>query len=213
MLAGPPLGALYLRAVRATTRLRRVGAAGALPADGGPVVYCFWHHQLAMMPWVQFRPPTVVPISRSRDGELTVRLFGWLGVEAVRGSSSRGGAAAARGMIAALRAGRDLGITLDGPRGPAEVVQPGAAWVARASGRPLLPVAFACTRYRRLGTWDHMVVPLPFGRGAFAYGPHVVVPREATDEDLVGVGAELGRRLDDADARARGVLLTWRDDS
>lgn len=202
----PVVGAGYLRVVRATTRVTRVGESTALPADGGPVVYCFWHEQLVMMPWVQFRPPTVVPISRSRDGELTARLFGWLGVEPVRGSSSRAGAQAARGMLSAVRAGRDLGITVDGPRGPARVVQPGATWIARASGRPLLPVAFACTRYRRLGTWDRMILPLPFGRGVFAYGELIEVGRDTDEGALQEADRVLAERLEKAAVRAAETL-------
>lgn len=197
----PLCGIGYLRLVHASSRIERVGADGALPADGGPVIYCFWHEQLAMMPWVQFRPPTVVPVSRSDDGELTARLFHGLGVEPVRGSSSRGGAAAARSLVRALRSGRDAGITLDGPRGPARVVQPGAAWVARATGRPLLPVAYACSRRRRLGSWDRMIVPLPFGRGLFAYGESLWV--ESGERDLASIDAELGRRVDRETLRAR----------
>ncbi len=202
----PAAGAAYLRVVRGTMRLRRVGADGALPADGGPVIYCFWHEQLAMMPWVQFRPPTVVPISRSADGELTAALFRRLGVRAVRGSSSRGGAAAARGLIAAARAGRDLGITPDGPRGPARVVQPGATWVARTSGRPLLPVAFACSRALRLRSWDRMLVPLPLARGVFVYGELLWVPADADGEQLRRADRELARRLTRVAERAQRML-------
>ena len=204
----PPVGAAYLRFVRRTMRLSREGAETALPEDGTPVVYCFWHEQLAMMPWVQFRPPTVVPVSQSRDGDFTAGLFARLGVEATRGSSSRGGALAARGMVAAARAGRDLGVTLDGPRGPARVIQPGATWVARAAGCVLLPVGFACSRYRRLGSWDRLVVPLPFARGVFVYGQHLHIPRDTPRDELAAADRELARRVDDATKRAESMLLT-----
>lgn len=202
------VGAGYLRLIRATMRLRRDGAATALPDDGGPVIYAFWHEQLAMMPWVQFRPPTVVPISRSKDGEITARLFAHLGVEPVRGSSTRGGMIAARGMIAAARHGRDLGITPDGPRGPAREVQPGASWIARATGRPLLPVAFSCSRSRRLGSWDRMLLPLPFARGLFVYGEHLWVARESDPDDLEAADRELATRLAEVTDRAASMLLT-----
>ena len=204
----PPVGAAYLKLVRRTMRLSREGAERALPADGTPVAYCFWHEQLAMMPWVQFRPPTVVPVSQSRDGDFTTGLFTRLGVEATRGSSSRGGALAARGLVAAARAGRDLGVTLDGPRGPARVVQPGATWVARATGCALLPIGFACSRYRRLGSWDRLIVPLPFARGVFVYGDHLYVPRATPRDELAAADRELARRVDEATKRAETILLT-----
>lgn len=199
--------AAFLRSVRATTRVDRVGLEQALPDDGGPVIYAFWHSQLAMMPWVQLRHLTAVPISRSADGEITAMLFRKLGVEPVRGSTSRGGAIAARALVAAARRGLDLGITPDGPRGPAEVVQPGATWIARASGRPLLPVAFACTHHRRLRSWDRMLVPLPFGRGVFVYGDLLWVPRSADEAALLQADVELARRLSEVTDQAAAVLL------
>jgi lysophospholipid acyltransferase (LPLAT)-like uncharacterized protein len=198
------LGAGYLRLVRATTRIDRVGAS--LPADGGPVIYAFWHQHLVMMPWVQFRPPTVVPISRSEDGEVTTRIFARLQVRPVRGSSSRGGAAAARGLIRAAAEGYDMGITLDGPRGPARVVQAGATWIARATGRPLLPVAYTCTHHRLLGTWDRMLLPLPGGRGVFAYEELLWIDHDARPDDLSAADRELAERLERAERRALAAV-------
>ncbi len=202
-----PLGAAYLRLVHATMRVTREGAADALPEDGGPVIYTFWHEQLAMMPWVQFRPPTSVPISRSRDGAVMARLFAYLGVDAVRGSSSRGGATAARGMLRAAQRGRDLGITPDGPRGPARIVQPGATWIAKATGRPLLPVAFDCSRCWRLRSWDRMLLPLPFAHGVFVYGPHLWVPRDADAAALASADRRLAQQLGELTDRASSVIL------
>ncbi len=201
-----PVGAAYLRLVHATMRLTREGAALALPKDGGPVIYCFWHEQLAMMPWVQFRPPTAVPVSRSRDGEVTARLFAYLGVKPVRGSTTRGGAAAARGMLRAAQRGLDLGITPDGPRGPARKVQQGATWIAKATGRPLLPVAFNCSRSRRLRSWDRMLMPLPFARGAFVYGPHLWVPRDADEPALASADQKLAEQLAEVTQRAEALF-------
>lgn len=203
----PTLGSGWIRLCRATGRLRWIGREAALPEDGGPVIYAFWHHQLAMMPWVQLRPPTVVAISRSRDGELTEQLFSGLDVEAVRGSSSRGGAAALRGLVRAARRGRDLAITPDGPRGPARTAKEGAARLARLTGRPLLPVAFRCRPRIRLGTWDRMVLPVPFGRGTFVYGDLQWVATDASARECDRVTAELTRRLDELTDRAERALL------
>jgi lysophospholipid acyltransferase (LPLAT)-like uncharacterized protein len=203
----PPLAAGWLRLARATMRLRWHGRETALPADGRPVIYCFWHAQLAMMPWVQIRPPSVVPISRSTDGDLTVDIFSRLEVEAVRGSTSRGGSSAVRGMLRAARAGQDMAITPDGPRGPAGVVQPGAAWLSQATGCPLLPVAFAARPALYIGSWDRMIFPLPFARGAFAYGERLQVPRDADERQLSAATSELERRLHELSGLAASMLV------
>lgn len=206
LAAAPRIGALWLRTARATMRLRWMGRSSALPDDGAPVIYAFWHDQLAMMPWVQLRPPSVVAVSRSRDGELTVRLFQRLGVEAVRGSSSRGGSAALRGLVRAARSGRDLAITPDGPRGPRWQAKEGAAWLARATGRPLLPVAFAGRPQIRLDTWDRLALPMPFGRGVFVYGELLWVDRTAGSKARRAATAELDRRLGEVTTRAADAL-------
>lgn len=203
----PSLGALWLRLARLTMRLRWVGAGGALPEDGGPVIYAFWHSQLAMMPWAQLRPPSVVPISRSRDGEWTARLFRHLAVEPVRGSSSRGGVSALKGLVRASRRGRDLAITPDGPRGPAERAKAGAVWLAQVSERPLLPLAFACRPALRLNSWDRLLVPLPFGTGVFLYGEPLWVPAGVKGDGREAFRLELQRRLRELSARAARELL------
>lgn len=204
----PVLGAGWLRLTCATMRLSFDGRDNALPRDGGPLIYAFWHAQLAMMPWVQLRPPSVVPVSRSRDGEWTARLFARLGAETVRGSTSRGGATALRGLVRALRDGKDVAITPDGPRGPAGQVQPGAVWLARLTGRPLLPVAFAARPCLHVGSWDRMIVPVPLSRGAFEYGELQWVPRAADEAALTAARGELQGRLNEIGERARRRLTT-----
>ena len=204
----PSLGAGWLRATRGTMRIRFHGRDTALPDDGGPLIYAFWHSQLAMMPWVQLRPPSVVPISQSKDGEWTARLFSRLNAETVRGSTSHGGATALRGLVRAARRGKDLAITPDGPQGPAENVQPGAIWLARLSGRPLLPVAFACKPAIRVGSWDRMIVPLPFSRGVFEYGDLLWVARDADDAAVEEARVELESRINSITDRARQRLIT-----
>jgi len=189
-------------------RLSVHGREKALPDDGGPLIYAFWHAQLVLMPWAQLRPPTVVPVSLSKDGEWAARLFSRLNAETVRGSTSRGGAKALRGLVRAVRAGKDVAITPDGPKGPAERVQPGAVWLASLSGRPLLPVAFAARPCGHVGSWDRMIVPLPFSRGVFQYGDLLWVPRDTDEAGMEEARLELQGRISAATHDARQRLLT-----
>ena len=208
LLVAPPFGAAYLRTTRATMRLKFHGLETALPEDGGPLIYAFWHSQLAMMPWVQLRPPSVIPISQSRDGEWAAKLFSKLGADTVRGSTSRGGVMALRGLVRAANDGKDLAITPDGPKGPAETVQSGAIWLARLSGRPLLPVAFACRPSFRSGSWDRLIVPVPFSSGVFEYGELLPVPRDADETAIEQARVELGNRITAVTDQARQRLVT-----
>jgi len=140
-----------------------------------------------------------VLVSQSRDGELIARTVARFGIDASRGSSSRGGAAGMRSLLRKAGEGYDLAFTPDGPRGPAAEVQPGVILAAQATGWPVQPVALAATRCRRLRSWDRFIVPLPLSTVHFVYGEPLVLDRRA---DPAAGAAELKRRLDLAAAEA-----------
>lgn len=179
------LVAQYIRLVYCTTRWEYDGKQyleEAQREDGPPVVYCFWHGRLLMMPALRARKrPMHVMISEHRDGELIARVSRFLGVGAVRGSSRRGATKALRGALGSLKEGFDLGITPDGPRGPRYHAQGGAVALARLSGASLLPVTYATSRARLLQSWDRFLLALPFARGYVCCGEPITVPREAGD--------------------------------
>ena len=81
-----------------------------------------------------------------------------------------------RGLLAAVADGRLVGLTPDGPRGPAEIVKPGLAWLASRTGVPVVPVTSAADRAHAFGSWDRFRLPLPFARVVIACGDPIVVP-------------------------------------
>lgn len=145
----PPCGAAIIRALGRTLRVRYEGVdiVEALYARGHRLIVAFWHAQQLMMP-LACRPgmePHIL-ISRHRDGELIQRIVARFGFRAVRGSSTRGGAAALRELIRLGRSGKDLVVTPDGPKGPRQVAKLGVIQLAKATGMPIVPVAFACSK-------------------------------------------------------------------
>jgi hypothetical protein len=144
----PSVGAWILRAIGRTLRLDFQGGGAAFErARGGqPVIIAFWHDQQLMMPLFYQGPRASALISRHRDGELIARIAARFGFEAVRGSTTRGGAAALRRLIELGRTGRDLIVTPDGPKGPRHVAKQGAVIVAQATGLPIMPVALAYSK-------------------------------------------------------------------
>jgi lysophospholipid acyltransferase (LPLAT)-like uncharacterized protein len=129
-------------------------------------------------------------ISQHRDGEFIARAVRQFGIESVRGSTTRGGLSALRGMIRVFRSGANLAITPDGPQGPKHVVQIGVIELARQTGAPILPVTYSASRKKVFGSWDHFIVPLPFCRVAYLWGEPLLVPGDADKE-----GMEECRRL------------------
>ncbi len=123
-------------------------------------------------------------------------------VTTVRGSSTRGGAAALRGAVRKLRDGWDVGITPDGPRGPRHEVQPGVIEIARLSGAAVVPVTFAAHPAWEMSSWDRFLVPRPFARGLFLYGEPMAIPRQAGDGQREALRSRLGQALTDLTRRA-----------
>ena len=195
---------LYLRSALARTRWTLVGESDAAPflAPGRPAVFAFWHECLPLMPalWriARGRPEgrglrARALVSRHADGRLLGEVMRRFGVEVAHGSSSRGGAAGLRGLLDGLEGGAHALITPDGPRGPARRAAPGVAHLAAMAGVPVLPCAAWTSRCRRLGSWDRLVVPLPFGAGRIVCLPPIAVARDNPEAALPAIEAALSR--------------------
>src|SRR5207247_1418398 len=76
------------------------------------------------------------------------------------------------------------GFTIDGPRGPARVAQPGAVWLAKATGNPVLPFHLEASRHWTLKSWDRTQIPKPFATVAIAVGEPFTVPSDADDSAI-----------------------------
>jgi lysophospholipid acyltransferase (LPLAT)-like uncharacterized protein len=133
-----------------------------------PVAIILWHNRLFLAAEIVRRyrsgRPAYALVSASRDGAWLTAFFSLVGMRAARGSSSRLGREAASALIEVQRAGHDIGITPDGPRGPCYEVKPGAVIVPRRTGTPLLLVGGEFSRAWRLKSWDRFYLPLPFSR-------------------------------------------------
>ncbi len=194
--AVPYLAYAYVTFVGRTNRTRVVGeeVRERLHSRGRRFIYAFWHQRQVYFTWTHRGVDAAILVSRSRDGEMIAETMRLSRIEAVRGSSTRGGAGAAKEMVDILRAGRDVGITPDGPKGPARRVKPGVLRVAQLSGCPVVPIGNALSRRLELArAWDRFHVPLPFGRAAVVYGEPLEV---GPSDDLEAKARELEVELD-----------------
>lgn len=144
----PPIGAWLIRALGRTMQIRTEGAeqVDALYREGQRLIIAFWHGRQLMMPLAYRGTEAHILISQHRDGELIHRIVSRFGFRSVRGSTTRGGAAALRELIRLGRSGADLVITPDGPKGPRQVAQLGVVQLARATGLPIVPLTFSCSK-------------------------------------------------------------------
>lgn len=204
-----------LRTLGATWRVRFVRGEGRLAgivAGGEPRVIAFWHGRLFVASHllssrlIRRGHPVAFLTSRSRDGELGARVGAGLGGIVVRGSTSRGASEGARGLLRALRRGASAMVVPDGPTGPPHEAKPGAVWLARVSGVPLLPLSWSADRAWRLSSWDAMEIPKPFAQVTVAVGEPVVVPRDLDDREATELSARLARTLDELGTEAREAV-------
>jgi lysophospholipid acyltransferase (LPLAT)-like uncharacterized protein len=178
-------------------------------AGGTPAVFAFWHEFLPLMPaftLIASKLPFYCPrpihtlVSHHRDGRFIGAVVRRFGILPILGSSSRGGAAGLRNLLAVLRQGDVIGITPDGPRGPRRQAALGVAQLAALSGVPVVPVAARTSGRIQLSTWDSMKVPLPFGRGVVVCGPPIRVPRHGWKDAIPAIADALNQAADRADA-------------
>jgi 3-deoxy-D-manno-octulosonic-acid transferase len=179
---------LYIRFVYRANRWTVEG--GHIPRrlreQGRSFILAFWHGRLLMIPMAWHRlAPMHMLISSHRDGRIIADAVTYFGVNSIAGSTRRGGSAALRTMLKQLAAGECVGITPDGPRGPAMQASVGIVNTARLARVPIVPVVFATSHRQVLRTWDRFHLALPFGRGVFLWGEPIDVdphPDEAALE-------------------------------
>lgn len=197
-------GSAILTLLGATLRFELHGEEHirGLRDSGTPFIFAFWHAQLLPLAHHHRHEGIVVLVSQHQDGEYIARVIERRGFGTVRGSSTRGGVQGLKGLVRAARAGHDLGITPDGPRGPACEVKPGTLIAARLSGLPILPMAAAASAGWRLNSWDRFLIPRPFARIRIHYGPPIRVPRAAGEAELEELTLRLSREINRLTAEA-----------
>jgi hypothetical protein len=163
------LAATWRVRVRGAEHLRQLREAHR------PFVFVLWHSRILPLLFHHRGEGVVLLISRHRDGGHLADLADRWGYSAVRGSTRRGGEVGLLGLVRALEGGAVVAVTPDGPRGPAQRVQPGAVAAAQHAGVPLLPISARPSAAWWLDTWDRMCIPKPFAAVEIVYGPPVEV--------------------------------------
>jgi hypothetical protein len=210
---------LYIRLVYATSRWTIEGAdvPRRLRDAGRPFILAFWHGRLLMIPmaWQRLAPMHML-ISGHRDGRIIADAVRYFDVDSIVGSSNQGGTGALRAMVRYLRDGDCVGITPDGPNGPAMRATSGIVAAAKISRTPVIPITYATSRRRILRSWDRFHLALPWSRGIYLWGEPITVPedlgedgveawRHRIEEYMIAQTAEADRRVGQ-DAIAPGTL-------
>jgi len=164
-------------------------------ASGRPPIMAFWHGRILPATHYFRRRGIVVITSENFDGEWIAGIIRRFGYGTARGSTSRGARKALRQLTRDMAAGRPAAFTLDGPRGPAGVAQPGAIWLAKVTGNPVVPFHIETDRHWTLRSWDRTQIPKPFATAAIAIGEPLEVPPGADEAAIENARVLLQERL------------------
>ena len=173
-----------------------------IAATGRQPIMSFWHGRILPATYFFRRRGIVVITSENFDGEWIAGIIERFGYGTARGSTSRGGRKALLQLVRDMAAGKPTGFTVDGPRGPARVAQPGAVWLAKATGNPVLPFHIEADRHWTLNSWDRTQVPKPYATLALAIGEPLEVAADADDAGVETARRMLEERLHALEARA-----------
>lgn len=173
--------------------------------SGRPPIIAFWHGRILPGMWVFRHRGIVVMASANFDGQWISRIIERFGYGSAAGSTSRGGVRALLELKRSIERGRAVAFTLDGPRGPARVVQPGAVWLAGATGSPILPFHTEASRCWAMRSWDRTQVPKPFSTVALTVERPLFVAGTEPQHMEEGNRA-LIQALERAETRARQAI-------
>jgi len=206
----PRLVYAVYRAWSATWRLRRHEPPAMIERldRSQPFVVAMWHgDELGLVCFGRhYRLATMA--SWSKDGELMNYVLGKFGFATARGSSSRGGSSALRGLVRLARQGYSPVIAVDGPRGPVHKAKPGVLELARITGLPVFPCAMACSRHIPLHrSWDLTDLPSPFAKVLIYWGDPIEVARDA-DARSPQMTQRLENAINDCRRSAQELLPT-----
>lgn len=175
---------LWMRTLSYRYAFYESGCDPALADFQGPAIFLLWHEYIPFPFYMRPRCKMALLVSQHGDAELLSQAAAFRGFDTVRGSSTRGGAAAIKQLLSS-DAETSLCITPDGPRGPRRKLAPGCVFLASRLRLPLIPLGFGYHRpwrYRR--AWDQFAIPRPGSRARAIVGPKIVIPPNVEREEL-----------------------------
>ncbi|MGI9477149.1 MAG: glycosyltransferase N-terminal domain-containing protein [Hyphomicrobiaceae bacterium] len=174
-----------------------------------PYILAMWHGQFMLLaPFAPPELPVANMVARHGDAEIIGEALKTFKMSLVRGGGAagrrkdRGGLHAFREAVRLLQQGTAIAMTADVPPGPARRAGIGIVKLAQLSGRPIIPVATASSRYRALDTWSRMTINLPFSRIGVTHGDPIFVAENADDEALEAARRAVEAGLNETTERA-----------
>jgi len=163
LAALPPVASVLIKIIYFTSK-KEFHLPEEKPQE--PLIFAFWHGELLMQTFTYYKyrnPPKLkMMISEHFDGKIIAKTNEYFGLEALHGSSTRGGVRVLINGIKALKNGFDVGITPDGPKGPRHSVSDGVILLAQKTSKKIVILNYKADNYWQLKSWDKFLIPKPF---------------------------------------------------
>ncbi len=161
----------------------------------GPAIYVFWHEYMLVPCCMRQGTNLVLLASKHKDADWLLGLAKAFGYDAVRGSTTSGGARAVLKIVKELQ-GKSLVITPDGPLGPRRIVSNGCVYLSSLLGIPIVPLACGYQKpWRIQRAWDKFALPRFGSRVRMIMDYSIEVPKKVTREEVESYRLMLEERL------------------
>ena len=136
-------------------------------------------------------------------------VVGLLGAKTSRGSSTRGGASALKGILRLARQGYRPSVAVDGPKGPLHKVKPGVFEISKLTGGKIYPLAAECDRkFVFKKSWNKAFLPLPFAKVVIVWGEGLPSVARGADVREPKLALDLEMAISDAKRQALNLIAT-----
>ncbi|MDD3150226.1 MAG: lysophospholipid acyltransferase family protein [Candidatus Gastranaerophilales bacterium] len=162
-----------------------------------PAIYAVWHGRQCCIGGIPNRKNLNVLISPSNDGEIIARIVEKMGFSIIRGSRGRDGAKAVLKMVNALKEGKNIAFTVDGPKGPFGKVNKGLIKLAKMAQVPIIPLMGIARNgiVINFNSWDKYQMPIINATTINNYGTPIMVPEDATSEQEEAIRLQIEKEL------------------
>lgn len=129
-----------------------------------PFLLAHWHGDEVPLLHLVTRYRLATMTSTSEDGEMMTQIIAKLGGVSSRGSSTRGGVSALKGLIRLLKSGlHNASVAVDGPKGPVYKVKPGIFELSKLTQTPIFWAGVSANKYFQFKkAWNNAILPKPF---------------------------------------------------
>ncbi len=148
-------------------------------------ILAHWHGDEVVLTSLLGRYRLATIVSTSKDGEMMDVIIRLQGAKSSRGSSTRGGIGALKGLLRMMKEGHNCSFSVDGPRGPIYKVKPGIFETSRLAQAPIFYAGVYCNNKKVFEkSWNKMYLPKPFAKVHIKwFGPLPAVSKEIDPRD------------------------------